>query len=76
MENKLRELRITAGLSQPRIANAAGLSVRTISKVERGRAVAPTTRAKIFNGYNRLAKNDGFKQVSYETMFPKDNLLS
>jgi transcriptional regulator with XRE-family HTH domain len=76
MENRLRELRITAGLSQPRVANAAGLSVRTISKVERGRAVAPTTRARIFNAYNRLAENDGFKQTSYEAMFPKDDPFS
>ena len=75
MENRLRELRIKAGLSQLKIANAAGLTVRTISKVEKGWAVAPTTRSRILRAYNCLAKDDGFEDVLYETMFPKDKLL-
>lgn len=76
MQNRLRELRIKAGLSQPQIANAAGISVRTISKVEKGRDVAPTTRSKIFNAYNRLAGKDGFEQVSFEMLFPDDPRLT
>ncbi len=76
MQNRLNELRISAGLSQPQIANAAGRSVRTISKVEKGRDVAPTTRSKIFNAYNRLAQENGLEQVSYETMFPNDERLT
>ena len=69
MQNKLRELRIIAGISIPKLAAAAGLATRTISKVEGGRPVAPTTRVVILDAFNRLAKKDGSEQVSYEALF-------
>ena len=69
MPNKLREIRIRSGIPLPRLADAAGLAARTISKVEGGRPVAPTTRVKILDAYNRLAKKIGLEAVTYEALY-------
>lgn len=46
--NKVKEKRIEAGLSQVSLANKAGITSRTIQKIEQGLPCSTTTLQSIF----------------------------
>ncbi len=66
--NNLRQIRTKAGLSRAELAAAAELSELTVRRVEQGRPSKASTRYRILNALNRLARTNW----SYRDVFPKD----
>jgi len=54
LSNRLKELRKESGWSQQKLAEKAGLSYNTITKIEQGAATKPTihTMIKIANAFD------------------------
>ena len=67
-KNNLKDVRIREGLNKTELANASGISTRTITRVEEGlRSVAPTTLYKILNGLNK--KRSRNLEYTFEEVF-------
>lgn len=69
--NKLREIREQEGLTITRLAALAGVSAKTISRLENSsRSVAPATKGSIIKGLNKIP--DKLRDYTLEDVFPKD----
>lgn len=70
--NRLREIREQEGLTITRLAVLAGVSAKTISRMENGsRSVAPTTKGLIIKGLNKIP--DRLREYTLEDIFPVDD---
>jgi DNA-binding XRE family transcriptional regulator len=66
--NKLREIRTRAGLNRAELAAAADLVELTLRRIEKGHPSKASTRYRILNALNRLARANW----SYREVFPND----
>lgn len=64
---RMRELRESVGLSQSQLARESGVSIRSVSYLERGRIGPIETAYKVFNVLNSAAYYDG--SLSFEEVF-------
>lgn len=71
--NRLKEIREQEGLTITKLAVLAGVSAKTISRLENGsRNVAPATKGSIIKGLNKIP--DKLREYTLEDVFPTDNL--
>ena len=71
--NKLKDIREQEGLTITRLAVLAGVSAKTISRLENGsRNVAPATRGSIIKGLNKIP--DKLREYTLEDVFPADDV--
>lgn len=70
--NRLREIREQEGLTITRLAALAGVSPKTVSRLENGsRNVAPATKGSIIKGLNKIP--DRLREYALEDVFPTDS---
>jgi len=71
--NRLKDLRITEGLTITELARLSNISTKVISQTERLlKDPTEVTKRKIVNGLN-AAKKPGQKPFDFEYIFPKAN---
>jgi transcriptional regulator with XRE-family HTH domain len=70
--NNVKRYREEEGLSQPQLANFAGVSTRTLTRTERGHDIAPRTRHRVVNGFNRNPQK--LRDYTYNDLYPNELL--
>jgi transcriptional regulator with XRE-family HTH domain len=64
----LKEVREREGLTRAALGRAAGVSDRTLRRIEEGGAVSEATKGKVVKALNRLP--DRLADYSVESLFP------
>jgi len=59
--SKLQKVRMSEGLTQPELAVASGVSVRTVARAEGGYDIKEVTWHKILKGLNSLVGSSKYK---------------
>lgn len=68
--NKLREFREAGGLFVTHLSKLAGVSTKSIERVEKRQSVSVVIKQKIVNGLNK--NPDKPARVRYRDVFPND----
>lgn len=63
---RLRSLRAELGIDQLTLAEEAHLHQSTISKMEKDQSVVDTTAFQVFYAINRLRKQRGYPELSFD----------
>jgi DNA-binding XRE family transcriptional regulator len=70
MATKLRQAREQEGLSRPELAREAEVADKTLQRAEAGEKLAPRTRHKILNGFNRRPTR--LRTYEMKDLFPQE----
>ncbi len=69
-QNRVKEIRVELGLTRVELARLAGLSDKTLDRVERGASsLRETTYRKIFNALNKARVKEGLSVFLYQDLF-------
>ncbi len=72
-QNRLKEIREQEGLTIAKLAVLAGVSAKTISRLEKGsRNAAPATKGLIIKALNKIP--DKLQEYTLEDVFQTDNV--